>query len=363
MRTNSPFKSIREYVSSAVLGRLKTLLHDRSGQVAMIFGLAMLPLFITVGVAVDMAQQSRVHLKLAGTADAIALAAARSYKDVDNRDAVGDKYLDANLVDEYGPGVVITGLTVDFDDDARLVTVNLLADVPTIMMGVAGIYKTTADINSMVTYEGHVSEPVSLALVLDVSGSMNTNDKIGTLKTAATHLLTKLETADSDEIYVRSGLVTYYSSIRESVDMEWGVGHTLAEIPGLWAGGGTRSTTAVDLAGGWLTGNTEHDHHAAQEVHEGEEFNLNRFMIFMTDGNNNYSSDDTATKALCDSIKADGVEIYSVAFEAPAGGQALLQYCATDESHYFDADNSDEFLAAFDEIGDRIETALLRIVE
>jgi len=82
----------------------------------------------------------------------------------------------------------------------------------------------------------------------------------------------------------------------------------------------------------------------------------------MTDGNNNFGSDDVATKALCDSIKADGVEIYSVAFEAPSGGQALLQYCATDESHYFDAENSDEFLAAFDEIGDRIETALLRIV-
>ncbi|MGI9413367.1 MAG: vWA domain-containing protein [Hyphomicrobiales bacterium] len=328
----------------------------------MLFGIAMLPLFITVGVAVDMAQQSRVHLKLAGTADAIALAAARSYKDTETRDTIGDKYLEANLEDEYGPGVTVTGLTVNFDDDARLVTVNLVADVPTILMGIAGIYKTTANIDSTVTYEGQVSEPVSLGLVLDVSGSMNTNDKIGTLKTAATHLLEKLETADPEELYVRTGLVTYFSSIRETVGMDWGTGHTLAEIPGLWAGGGTKSTSAVNLVGGWLMGNTEHDHHAAQEVHEGEEFTLHRFMIFMTDGNNNYSSDDVATKALCDSIKADGVEIYSVAFEAPAGGQALLQYCATDESHYFDADNSEEFLAAFDEIGNRIETALLRIV-
>ena len=66
-------------------------------------------------------------------------------------------------------------------------------------------------------------------------------------------------------------------------------------------------------------GNTEHDAHAAQPVHEGEEFELNRFMIFMTDGDNNYSSDDTETKALCDQYKADGIEIYSVAFEAPSG--------------------------------------------
>lgn len=363
MRTSKALTSIGKKLLHGAVRRIGSFMRDRSGNVAMIFGIATLPLFITVGVAVDMAQQSRVHLKLGGTADAIALAAARSYKDVDSRDAVGDRYLEANLEADYGPGVTVTSLTVNFNDEDRLVTVNLVADVPTILMGIAGIYKTTADIKSTVTYEGHVSEPVSLGLVLDVSGSMNTNNKIGTLKTAATHLLSKLQAADEEEIYVRSGLVTYFSSIRETVDMAWGVGHTLDEIPGLWAGGGTRSTTAVDTVGGWLMGDTEQNHHAAQEVHEGEEFNLNRFMIFMTDGNNNYGSDDTATKALCDSIKADGVEIYSVAFEAPAGGQALLEYCATDESHYFDAENSDEFLAAFDEIGDRIETALLRIVD
>ena len=180
----------------ALVRKFSALMNDCSGHVAMIFGLATLPLFISVGVAVDMAQQSRVHLKLAGTADAIALAAARSYKDEQLRDTIGNKYLDANLEAEYGPGVTIVDLDVDFNDTDRLVTVRLIADVPTIMMGIAGIHKTTADLKSIVTYEGHVSEPVSLGLVLDVSGSMNTNDKIGTLITAARSLLLKLKNAD-----------------------------------------------------------------------------------------------------------------------------------------------------------------------
>jgi len=90
-------------IVNAVARKFTALLRDRSGHVAMIFGIATIPLFVSVGVAVDMVQQSRVHLKLAGTADAIALAAARSYKDVDNRDAVGNRYLDANLASDYGP--------------------------------------------------------------------------------------------------------------------------------------------------------------------------------------------------------------------------------------------------------------------
>ena len=350
--------------AKALVRKFSALMSDSSGHVAMIFGIATIPLFVTVGVAVDMAQQSRVHLKLAGTADAIALAAARSYKDLDLRDAIGDKYLDANLVAEYGPGVTVTSLNVDFNDDTRLVTVRLVADVPTIMMGIAGVYKTTADIQSVVTYEGHVSEPVSLAMVLDVSGSMGWSSptKISTLKTAARSLLLKLKNADPEKIYVRTGMTTYSSSIQDTVTMRWGVGKVRKEIKDLTAGGGTQSTEAFERAGDWLKGTTEQDAHAAQPVHAGEEFNLHRFMIFMTDGDNNYSSDDTETKALCDEYKADGIEIYTVAFDAPSGGRALLEYCATDESHYFDADDEEEFLRAFDEIGDRIETALLRIV-
>ena len=350
--------------AKALVRKFSALVNDTSGQVAMIFGIATIPLFVTVGVAVDMAQQSRVHLKLAGTADAIALAAARSYKDHANRDSIGDKYLDANLADDYGPNVRVVDLDIDFNDDDRLVTVRLIADVPTIMMMVAGVEKTTADITSVVTYEGHVSEPVSLAMVLDVSGSMGWGSppKISTLRTAARSLLLKLKNADPEKIYVRTGMTTYSSSIQDTVTMRWGVGRVRRRINDLTAGGGTQSTEAFERAGDWLKGNTEENAHAAQPVHAGEEFNLHRFMIFMTDGDNNYSSDDTETKALCDEYKADGIEIYTVAFEAPSGGRALLEYCATDESHYFDADDEEEFLRAFDEIGDRIETALLRIV-
>ncbi len=38
---------------------------------------------------------------------------------------------------------------------------------------------------------------------------------------------------------------------------------------------------------------------------------------------------------------------------APSKGQALLQYCASDTSHYYDAQDAAELIAAFKEIGDK----------
>lgn len=329
----------------------------------MLFGLALLPLLIAIGVALDMTQKTRLEQKMAGTADAIALAAARAHDDLDNRNNIGQVFLNANVDEGYGPNVSITSYSVEFDDVEKLVHVNLSAEIPTILMSITGVDKLVTTTSSTVSYTSQVSEPVSLALVLDVSGSMCWNDKIVTLRTAAARLLGQLDQADREDIYVRTGLVTYSSGLQDTVNMDWGVSRTRPVVQSLPCNGGTASTPAVSAAGGWLRGNREYSRHESQPIHDGEDFELHRFMIFMTDGDNNRSSDDRTTKRQCDSIKAAGVEIFSVAFEAPSRGRDLLEYCASDDDHYFDAGDSDEFLLAFDEIAERIETALVRIVK
>lgn len=335
---------------------------DQGGNVAIVFGVSMIPLLIAVGVAVDFTQGAAVRQKLEGTADSIALAAARSHRDLKQRDKIGEKFLNGNLAD-YGGGVRVTDLSVKFDDAAEIVTVSLKAAIPTRLMSIAGIRKQYITSESAVSYGGQVSQPVSLSMVLDVSGSMNRSGRIGTLRTAADHLLGKLAAADPNDIYVRTGLVTYSNNIRETIGMDWGTDHTGPVIRRLTANGGTASTTAVAAAGGWLKGTQERVEHERQPVHDGAEFDLNRFLIFMTDGNNNRRTDDSATRSHCDRLKAAGIEIFTVAFSAPSRGRKLLSYCATSNEHYFDASNSSEFLAAFEEIGSRIESSILRIVE
>ncbi len=356
----SAFKRIFLPLKTRKLFRLAS---DTSGNVAMIFGITAVPMLVALGMAVDMGNASRAQQKLAGMVDAMALASAKGHWDVNNRSAVAQKFLDANLTDGYGPGLTVTDVSVTFNDETRKVAVTVTADVPTLMMGIAGIDKLTTSVRSTVSYEVHASEPVSLGMVLDVSGSMGWNNKIGTLRTAATSLLDRLKLADPDDEYVRSGLVSYYSSIRNTESMDWGIDHTRSVVQTLYASGGTRSTAAFDRVSDWLLDPIEDTEHESQPVHEGTEYELHKFMIFMTDGDNNYSSDDTATKALCDEAKDEGIEIFAVAFEAPWRGRQLLEYCSSSESHYFDAQDSAEFLVAFEQIGERIQQSLLRIVE
>ena len=88
-----------------------------------------------------------------------------------------------------------------------------------------------------------------------------------------------------------------------------------------------------------------------------------KYIVFMTDGANNYSSDDTSTLATCASAKKDGIEIYTVAFMAPTAGQTLLKTCATDSSHYFQAENMAALVAAFKVIGERTSAVVSRLTQ
>ncbi len=65
-------------------------------------------------------------------------------------------------------------------------------------------------------------------------------------------------------------------------------------------------------------------------------------IIMMTDGSfNSYNASGQGNSTqqaedLCDNMKAAGVVIYSVAFQAPASGEAVLEYCASGPEFFFD---------------------------
>jgi len=88
-----------------------------------------------------------------------------------------------------------------------------------------------------------------------------------------------------------------------------------------------------------------------------------KYLVFMTDGDNNSTSDDTSTKATCTSDKADGIEIYTVAFMAPTRGQTLLKDCASSTSHYFQAENMAALISAFKVIGERTSAVVSRLTK
>jgi hypothetical protein len=81
----------------------------------------------------------------------------------------------------------------------------------------------------------------------------------------------------------------------------------------------------------------------------------------MTDGDNNYTSADTETKTWCDKARDAKMQVYTIAFMAPARGQALLSYCATAPGNYFPAGDMTALLKAFKEIGMKASNQVTRL--
>ncbi|MBB96849.1 MAG: hypothetical protein CML68_19905 [Rhodobacteraceae bacterium] len=62
----------------------------------------------------------------------------------------------------------------------------------------------------------------------------------------------------------------------------------------------------------------------------------------------NSSTKNNRTSRICDQVKEENVIVFSIGFEAPSNGQAVLQDCASSPAHYFDVDGleiSDAFSA------------------
>jgi Flp pilus assembly protein TadG len=227
---------------------------------------------------------------------------------------------------------------------------------------------------------------LSMYLVLDHSGSMAENTdtvtgtttytyscgkrktctgtqttyltKIDALKQAADALLDQIATADPDQYYARLGAVSYNAAMDTPQALGWGTTAVSNYVNALVATGGTDSSNAFKQAYQSLASATEDSLHQTKNGQTPD-----KFIVFMTDGENNYASADTATKQWCDSARTAGMQVYTIAFMAPAAGQALLSYCATDASHYFAADNASEIIAAFKYIGEKAVSASTRLTQ
>lgn len=98
-------------------------------------------------------------------------------------------------------------------------------------------------------------------------------------------------------------------------------------------------------------------------------------IVLMTDGENTASPDDwTAhydsntseangyTEELCDEIKSDDIQLYTIAFDVSEPSvQTLLRDCATEPSFFYDAGDSAELSSAFEAIANNlVELALTK---
>ncbi|WP_146208874.1 pilus assembly protein TadG-related protein [Azospirillum sp. TSO22-1] len=157
----------------------------RRGNVPVFVALLAVPVMGLAGLSVDAARGYMVRSRLSAAIDAAALAAGRV---IDTADVQGDAkmYFRANLPNGY-MGASVPDPTVQVSPDRETVTVKGSAALPTAFMGVFGIDTMQIAVENRARRAQGIG--LELALVLDTTGSMATDDRIGKLRGAASSLV------------------------------------------------------------------------------------------------------------------------------------------------------------------------------
>lgn len=357
--------------------KIAELAADRRGNFAMLAALAVPVMFVAASLAIDTTNALSMKTRMQNAADSAALATATRLSQEDDLSLEAAKAFAATFlqgqVEEDLPA--FANLSVQ-----PFVTITPVKDNGKTIWRVAVSVTGTQELTPMARLMGQenlsvevvgksesasggtVQGAFSMALVLDRSGSMDWDldgqRKIDVLKTAVGGLLDQFETADPSHSYVRVGASSYNNQMTGSQALHWKPRKTRDFVNALPAEGGTDSTEAFN----WAYTNVD----APREIklHEAKTGQVpERFIVFMTDGDNNYSAADSSTKILCDKARDAGVQVYSVAFAAPTRGKQLLQYCATSTAHFFDARSSADLIAAFKSIGKQAAKVVSRLTE
>ena len=184
------------------------------GNVAIIFGLSLVPLTLAAGTGLDLARAMTARSQISEALDAAALAVGNSSGLTNTQmQALAQKYFNANYKPDSNYG---SPDAVQVTVSGQSVTVTNHLAMPTTLLKAIG--KTTLDISDSSTVVWG-QQKLWVSLVLDNTGSMNETDNTGTSKidalvTATHQLLTMLQNASTVVGDVKVGIVPFTVDVK-----------------------------------------------------------------------------------------------------------------------------------------------------
>ena len=436
---------------------------DTAGDVAILFGLMTMAMFMLIGAAVDLGRWLNARDQTVSAIDAAVLAAGRTLQTNSGNQteaiAMAQRYYAEAVKNRLPVSTDSVGFAIIENGTAVQATGN--AEIKTPFMGVAGIRslpllkKSGAEHSkSVLAVGGNAELNLEISLMLDTSGSMGWDNKLQDMKDAAKDLVDIVVWADQSQYKSRVALVPFSGDVR---------------IPGAWVGQVTDPLLPSEILTVYKgsnykykktacvaerTGAQKHSDAAATSIgsfvqraytsdgdcsqdssdntvvpmtndkqmlkdkiddldlgggtagHIGTAWayymlspnwapvvgvnsaaalynapKTDKIAILMTDGEYNYTYDNqgipTSSKgsggnangnssagqaiAICNQMKNDGIDVYTVGFALDDNQTAIntLKNCASDTSKAFLADDGEQLKAAFRAIALKISTLYL----
>lgn len=398
---------------------------DRSGNVAIIMAVALTGVASVIALAVDFQRSVVAEQTLQNTLDATSLAAARAFQGKNATDESVKQEAEAFFAGNIALTNLSLNCpkpTLVIDKKAGTVRASAVCSLPTTAAGLFNVEQMKVGRSSTASIE---ITRLDLALMLDVSGSMAGDKIIDLKAAASDAIDMLITDQSGDRVriafntystainvgsYAKAVKGSNYdakSPLKDCVTERDGSARFDEDKPGVsaWMQEKAKSTDGkvmscpkssiqpltfnkTDLknqigklkADGWTAGHLgvawawylispewKNIWPAASEPMAYDEKDALKAVILMTDGefNTHYQkgqgNSDKQSEKLCDNMKKEGVIIYSVAFQAPKKGKAVLKTCASSADHFFDAANGTELKAAYANIASQLQN--LRIAK
>ncbi len=210
---------------SANKRQAQRFLNNRDGNIAMLFAFMSGMLFLFIGGAVDYARWNAVRADMVESMDAASLAVAQlaaSDPSLTNVELIdyGTKFFNENFKYESK----VNGFSLDFNlANKAVISTCIQGNLDTHLLRVAGITKLDVDNCVEITRRG--SGRVELALVLDVTGSMNSSisgkKKIDSLKDAVTEMLDVMYGTDPTSTNIKLAVVPFNAYVNAGGASSW----------------------------------------------------------------------------------------------------------------------------------------------
>jgi Flp pilus assembly protein TadG len=396
-----------------MLQRLRAFARSDRANVAMIFGLSVIPVIGLAGAAIDYAGAARDRSTLQSALDAGTLAGSKVLATATQAEAraVAESYIRANLPERMRT----IPLTIAVVNNGQSVSASAATTHQNGLLPVIGI--ATLPVTGSSIAQAPSNRRIEAVLALDNTGSMGQLGKIQALRIATLEFLSILENSGRPAGDVRVGIVPFDTHVRvgtayrnaswirgnpggswtgcvEDRDSPYNTNDTpptsnatrfpaencpntalqlirpltsdfaalRSTVNGMNPSGNTN--VAIGVAWGWhiLSRNEPFTQSAGPT-----DPNVDRWLIVLTDGDNTQDRwggnsagvIDTRTRAACDALRANEPSIRVLTVRVIAGNAALLRACASNPSDYYEVANASELIDVFRRIAWQISALRL----